>query len=356
MQKYFTLKPLMKINPPWQFAVLIGERSNGKSYAVKNHVLREYKKNGTRFIYLRRYQIETKPSYVEGYFRDAPVGQIFSDEWEFITCYRGGIYLSRYNEETGKTDRGDLVGYTAWLSGETHFKSINYNDVTSIIMEEITTADGYLYNEVQKLESFVSTVARRRAIRVFLVGNTISRLCPYFSEFGIDVKSIKQGTISIYDHETDQKDDKGNPVVVRVALCFCENSGNNSKMFFGTSSKMITSGAWQTKSYPHLPFRYRECRPIYAMLYEYKEFVFKFEVLKTPAGLCVFIHPHTTSKEGFRMITDRPSIDMKHSREFSTLVKGDALVKTLYDYGKVYYSDNLTGEDFHSIIADKGGL
>ena len=356
MQKYVSIKPLLKIRPAWQFALLLGERSNGKSYAVKTHALQEYKKNRTRFIYLRRYQIETKPSYVEGYFRDAPVSQIFGDEWDFLTCYRGGIYLTRTNEETGKVERGDLVGYTAHLSGETHFKSVNYNDVNNIIMEEVTTPDGYLYNEVQTLMSFVSTVARRRAIRVWLVGNTISRLCPYFTEFGLNVKNMKQGSIEIFEHETDQTDEKGDPVKVRIAVYFCENSGNNSKMFFGVSSKMITSGVWQTRSYPHLPYRYRKCQKIYSLLYEYKEFVFNFEVLKTPGGLCVYIHPHTTKKDGYRIITDRPSISAKSTRDFATISKGDALVKSLYDLGKVYYSDNLTGEDFHSIISDKGGL
>lgn len=353
MQKYVSLKPVLKLKPQPQFIMLLGERSNGKSYCTKEHVLKEYKKNGTRFIYLRRYQIETKPSYVEGYFRDAPIRQIF-DEWEFVTCYRGGVYLARMNDD-GKTERGDLIGYTAWLSGESHFKSQNFNDVSDVIFEEFITSDGYIYDEVRKLESFISTVARRRSIRVFLIGNTISRLCPYFSEWGLTfIPKMEQGTVRVCEHHTDQVDESGNPVVVRIAVYFCENSGNNSKMFFGATSKMITTGAWQTKAYQHLPYRYRECSSLYSMLYEYREFCFKIEALKTPSGLCLFIHPHTAKRDGFRIVTDRPTIDPKSSRDFTTVSRGDVLIRRLYDSGKVYFSDNLTGEDFHSILADKG--
>lgn len=354
-QKYVSIKNMLK--KPWEFGILLGERSNGKSYAVKEHVLKNFRDTGGRFIYLRRYQIETKPAYIDGYFRDAPVSQIF-DDWESVTAYRGGIYLTKYDEETGKDIRGDLIGYSGYLSNETHYKSQNYNDVTDIIFEEFVTADGYLFREVEKLLSFVSTVARRRRIRVWMVGNTISRLCPYFSEFGLhNIPKQEQGTIEFYEHETDQVDDDGSPVKVRIAVYFCENSGKNSKMFFGTSSDMITKGTWQTRAYPHLPYRYRECNSLYAIQYKYKEFLFKFELLRTPQREhIIFIHPHNNLDETLRTITDGVDARPYFTKEFRVINKGDKVLSQLWKDGKVYYSDNMTGSDIESIIADKGGL
>lgn len=354
-QKYVSIKPLLKL--PWEYAILLGERSNGKSFSVKEHVLKNFRDTGGRFIYLRRYQIETKPAYVEGYFRDAPVSQIF-DNYETITAYRGGIYLSHYNEETGKDERGDLIGYSGYLSNESHYKSQNYNDVTDIVFEEFVTNEGYLYREVEKLLSFVSTCARRRRIRVWMIGNTISRLCPYFSEFGLkNIPKQKQGTIETYEHETDQIDENGDPITVRIAVYFCENSGRNSKMFFGTASDMITKGTWQTRAYPHLPFRYRECKSLYQMQYKYKEFIFKFELLRTPQkDFVIFVHPHNQIEDDLRTVTDGIDSRPYFTKDFRVVNKGDKAIKQLWQDGKVYYSDNLTGADLESIIADKGGL
>ncbi len=353
-QKYVSIKRLLNLN--WEYAMLLGERSNGKSYACKEYVLKRYKETGERFIYLRRFQLETKPSYVEGYFKDAPVRQIF-DDYDSIVAYRGGIYLARYDEKTGKTVRGDLVGYTAHLANEVHFKSQNYNDVTTVLFEEFITSEGYLYRECEKLSSFVSTVARRRRIKVFLIGNTISRLCPYFSEWGLhNIPRQKQGTIETYEHHTDQVDEDGNPVTVRIAVYFCENSASNSKMFFGVSNEMVTKGTWQTRAYPHLPYRYRECNSLYYMLYHYKEFIFKIEVLRTPdRSHVLFVHPHN-KLEDVRTVSDtvdpRPYVTV----DFRPVNKGDKVIQLLWKDGKVFYSDNLTGSDLESIIADKGGL
>lgn len=353
-QKYVSVKPLLKYD--FQYALMIGERSNGKSYSVKEHVLKNYKKTGGKFVYLRRYQIEVKPSYIDGYFRDAPVSQIF-DDYETITSYRGGIYLTHYDEELGRDVRGDLIGYSGFLSNESHYKSQNYNDVTDIIFEEFITADGYLYDEVNKLLSYVSTVARRRKIRVWLIGNTISRLCPYYSEFGLSfVRDMKQGEIRLCEHETDQIDENGEPVKVKIAVYFCENASRNSKMFFGTISDMITKGTWQTRNYPHLPYRYRECESVYQMQYKYKEFLFKFEILKTPRrDYVIFIHPHKEI-EDLRTITDVIDTRAYFTRDFRIITQGDKLFDLLWNDGKVFYSDNLTGSDLESIIADKGVL
>lgn len=85
----------------------------------------------------------------------------------------------------------------------------------------------------------ISTIARRDYVRVFLIGNTISRLCPYFEEWQLThIKSQKQGTIELYRQFTNQYDEKtGEPIVVTIAVEYCENTGNQSKMFLVKSQK-----------------------------------------------------------------------------------------------------------------------
>lgn len=351
--KYVSIKKL--IDADYQYNILLGQRSNGKSYAVKQHVLTNFWKTGKRFVYLRRYQLEVKASDAEAYFRDAPVEAITGGEYSMVTIYRGGVFLSKM-DEAGKVIRGKQCGYVAYLSNETHFKSQNFNDVSDVIYEEFITDQGYLYREPEKLESIISTIARKRKIKVWLIGNTISRLCPYFSEWGlIRIPKQEQGTIDVYEHLTDQVDeDTGDPVTIRIAVYFCEQTANTSKMFFGSSAGMITKGTWQTRSYPHLPYHYKDCQKLYELIYKHLEFTFKVEALKSKdkGEYMAFVHPHNDPDYEGRIISDQASPSPLVTRKLDPVRKGDLLLRMCFSSGKVFYSDNLTGADWEACLAD----
>ena len=67
-QKYYRLTNILKTNA--QYLILLGERSNGKAYAVKEFVLEDYFKNGHEFAYIRRWREEIKSASIEQYFED----------------------------------------------------------------------------------------------------------------------------------------------------------------------------------------------------------------------------------------------------------------------------------------------
>lgn len=91
---------------------------------------------------------------------------------------------------------------------------------------------------MDNLTDLVSTIARRDSVRVFMIGNTINRLCPYFTEWELShVKEQAQGTIDIYTHSTNQIDEEGQPIEIVIAVEYCANSGKNSQMFFGKNRK-----------------------------------------------------------------------------------------------------------------------
>lgn len=357
-QKYVSIKKL--IDAEYQYNILLGQRSNGKSYAVKQHVLTNFWQTGKRFVYLRRYQMEVRASDVEAYFRDAPVEAITGGKYSLVTAYRGGLYLSTL-DENGKIQRGKQCGYILYLSNETHFKSQNFNDVSDLIYEEFTSADGYLPREPERLESAISTVARKRQIKCWLVGNTVSRLNPFFNEWGLSrIPTQKQGTIDVYEHLTDQVDEEtGEPVTIKIAVYFCEETANTSKMFFGTSAGMITKGTWQTRSYPHLPYKYNQCYKLYELLMKHQNFTFKIELLQNKEiknELMAFIHPHNQDDYKGRILTEKPDPSPLVSKKLDDINKGDQLIRYCFSRNKVYFSDNLTGADWEACVADRGGL
>lgn len=353
---YYSINNILSINA--QYNILLGERSNGKSYAVKKHCVEEAYNNDKTFILLRRYGVEVKPSVVGTYFDDCPIQEISKGKCTQINIMRGEIWACNYDDAKNKVIKEKFLGWVRDLSSESHNKSAVFKNCYNIIFEEFVSSDLYLNNEPLLLQSFISTVFRRREGRVWLIGNTISRVNPYYTAWQLtNLKNQKQGTIETYRMITDEIDEEtGEKINVLIAVEFCEHSNHTaSKMFFGQASKMTTSGAWETQTYPHLPID-KDLDDYYVnhrIIFHYSEGNFKFEMLflteKDGDGFCWYIRPKTTSiKEGTRVITDLFSSNPLYTNSFRGLnSKEDRLLKVLKE-GKICFSDNLTGSDFYS--------
>lgn len=346
-QKFYSIKNILKLD--CEYNLLLGERSNGKSYAAKHHCIQDYLDNGNRFIYLRRLTVEIKNMMVEAYFNDVDVPKITKGKYELISVYRSGIYFAKLDEE-GRIERGEQIGIVMALSTGAHYKSMSLLQYKNIIFEEFISSGAYLPDEPNLLQQLVSTVVRRTRGRVFLIGNTISRLCPYFNEWSlVNIPSQKQGTIDIYRVITDQKDDNDNNITIKIAVEICANSGNNSKMFFGSVSKAITAGAWESYEQPHIPYPYDDCEKIYSITIIKYNMMYCAEILKYNYEFFVFVHP-TNKIRTHRIIQSKYDTNMFVTSKLVELTKGDRLMKKLFILNKICFSDNLTGTEFTTNI------
>lgn len=373
-QQYYRLNNLLPNRATYN--LLLGERSNGKSFAVKEAVLWqaynecdycEYITTGNKvhtnrymFGYLRRWRDEIKSRDVEKYFDDFSGDKILditNGEYNSIMCYRQDIYFSKI-DENGVAKRGKMIGSTFAINSATHYKSLSFPNIGIVVFEEFITDSGYLPNEVRSLDSIISTIARRDFIYVFLIGNTINRMCPYFDEWQLThVKRQEIGTIDIYNQTTEQVDENGNNVVVKIAVEYCANSGNNSKMFFGNRTKSITSGVWETNTYQHIEKPFTDYKCIYKILYKYGTFSFVLNLLKTENNEpFIFVYPATKDTKGKikRVITTDYTTDRLTTKYLTEITKYDSLMLNLINNDKVVFSDNLTGTEFYQIKKERG--
>ena len=352
-QNYYRLSKILKVDADYN--ILLGERSNGKSYAVKEFCIAEAWKHDRLFILVRRWDLEIKQTLVEDYFKDAPISVITDDECDGVSVYSGKIYLTKWNEETEKADKLKLIGYTRSISMEQHYTSGVYDQVQNIIFEEFISRDSYLANEPLRLMNFISTVARRRKIKVWMIGNTISRICPYFMEWQlVNIPKQKQGTIETYAFKTEETDENDEFITVTIAVEFCENSGRNSKMFFGASSEMIVSGAWQSKSVPHLEGRLMiDYSEVYDMYILVKGFKFRARYLQhnESGSMIWFVCPHTKPiPNDVRIVSDTLSLNILSTIGLQPLSIAESAAFDDMKRGRIVYSDNLTGADFQTCI------
>lgn len=343
-KKYYDISAMLETKA--QYMMLLGQRANGKSYQAKYTVIEHAYKNLRKFVYLRRWREDIKAKSVEAYFGDVPVSKITKGEWTSIKAWNGEIYFSRFDIETGKDIKSEPIGRFCALNESERYKSWTFEEYDYIIYEEFITDKIYLSEEPRILQQFVSTVARNRAITVILVGNTLSRVCPYFSEWCLDgVLKQKQGTIEIYHHHV--KD-----AVIDIAVEYCANTNNDNKMFFGQSAKQIVTGEWDTVDVPKLPRKQYEYEKVYEVLLEYQKFSFVLELLIEPkeGGRLVHIYPSTGNRNIMRKITNEFSDKPYITTRLDVNKKAERYMIDCLRSDKVCYSDNLTGSDFRNVV------
>lgn len=339
---YYDISNLLKTKA--QYMILLGQRANGKSYQAKLTVLEAAYNNDRWFVYLRRYKADIKAKAVEAYFEDMDINKITHGEYEGIIAWNGSIYFSITNDK-GEIVKGKEIGRYCALNEAERYKSWAFVDYDYIIYEEFITDGAYLTNEPTLLQQFVSTVARHRSLTVLLIGNTLSRVCPYFAEWCLEgVLKQKLGTIEVYHHHFDDE-------IIDIAVEYCANANYQNKMFFGQTAKQIVSGEWDTKEVPKLPRRQQEYELLYEVLIEYQKFKFVIALLVEPieGGVICFVYPHTKNRKIERKITEVFSDNPMITARLDMARKPEALINECFRTGKVCYSDNLTGSDFKHV-------
>ena len=228
--------------------MVIGQRSNGKTYAVCKEVLEIYKQKQKRFCYIRRFDEDIKSYRAEQLFTPLqPVIENLFGKGYTVVYYRHKYYLVN-----DKGEKLDIIGYALSLSSSSHTKSVAYVDVKTIFFDEFIQMQGErtLRDERDKYENTLSTIIREKQdVVIYLLANTVSKFSPYFVYYGFDINKIKQGEIAIKEIPTD--DDKG---VLKVALEYCEyNEEIGKKVSKYTTSKMIKTGQWEIAPTDDIP-------------------------------------------------------------------------------------------------------
>ena len=331
-----------------EYNILLGQRSNGKSYQCKKLVLDEAWKKGLNFVYLRRMSKDVKPSMVEQYFGDIVangyITELTDGEWDGIACRNSYICFSKLDEDN-KLVRSKPIGQYWDLRTAEHAKSMSFVNMGTILYEEFLTDGIYLDNEPARLMQFVSTVARLNKIRVLLVGNTLTRICPYFDAWALDgVMKQKIGTIETYEFKTDDG-------CVKLAVERCATSNFKNHMFFGKAAEQIVKGEWDTHAVPVIPAPPNSYERVYPVLLEFNKFKFVMELLidGITGGRFVYVYPYHGKRKIDRIITQEFSDKPFTTNQFLPRIPAESLMIECFRLDKVCYSDNLTGTDFENV-------
>lgn len=329
------------------YSIVYGERSNGKSYSAKDFALKHFIETGMKFIYLRRFDADISRSLTAQWLSDSSVRELFGDT-KYLKAHAGNIYVSDITDDKEIKEPDVAVGYIRSLNNAQRYSSGAYLDADVIIFEEFVSLKGnYLPYEFELFMHFVSTVARRRNITVILIGNSLSRLCPYFREFQLThVLEQKEGSIDEYTIEAED----GTQTLIAVE--FAEHSTvKTSSMFFGTNAEMTNQGKWHTRPMPHLPTPLEEWSVGYNFFIKYYQFQYSVKYLTNPKGDYV-LYVEEYDKQLLpedRVISIESSINSLWTKGFIPLANDERNLFNLMLRGKLFYESNLTGTEFNEV-------
>ena len=333
------------------FNLIYGERSNGKSYQVKHKKgIIKYLETGKRFILMRRWKEEITTEKIESYFNDVDIAKLTDGKYNCVISYRKVLYLARYEVDTGKTIKGDKIGYVVALSTEQNYAGGSFLDVEDIIFEEFMARGSYIHNEASKLMNFYCTVDRKRGTtRVWLVGNTISRVCPYIEDWDLHqiISTQKQGTIKVVERDSGESDS------VKIAIEYCESTGTSSHTI-GNHAAMLNDGSWQTDPQPHLPKSYNEYEVRYRIMFSFKNFKFVGEYLTDGKDNVWYIYPYDGEiNDNTLVITDEVKPSRLYQRDiYNVTIDNPVLHMILNTFreSNIFYATDLCGTDFKQAI------
>ena len=353
--KYYSLNKINKKNATYN--VIFGERSNGKTYATLKQVLENYFSDGSQFAYIRRWSVDVQPKRMNNLFNaiieDGYLEKLSGGKFTAIFYRTGRFYLCTYNDK-GKPiyNEEDIIGYAFSLSENEHNKANSYPQVTNIIFDEFLTNKIYLPDEFILFMNTVSTIVRQRTnVKIYMLGNTVNKYCPYFKEMGLtNILSMKQGSIDLYTYG-----DSKLKVAVEYADSKKKFKKNNFYFAFNNPKlKMITGGAWELNIYPHAPVKWLPKNIIFTYFIDFNDNIYQCEIINKDTNVFTFIHEKTTPIKN-------PDKDIIYTLDYNPKINYNVnILKPLTDYqnkitwfythDRVYYQDNNVGDAINNYL------
>lgn len=348
-QKFYSLKNILSKNA--QYNIIIGERSNGKTYAVLKYAIEKYAKNREQTAIVRRWSDDFIGKRGTVMFNalvsNGEITKITSGEWTDVYYYGSRWFLCRY-DESGKRETDETpfcFGFS--ISAMEHDKSTSYPNITTICFDEFLTRSAYLQDEFVLFMNVISTIVRHRTnVKIFMLGNTVNKYCPYFAEMGLShIKEMKQGDIDVYRYGDSE---------LLVAVEYCNTSNKSEKasdLYFAFDNpklSMITCGSWEIDIYPHCPVKYKPCEILFTYFILFNGDMLQCEIVQHDNIIFTFIHRKTSDLKN----TDddliytpdfnpRPNYKRKITKPTTPIEKKIAM---FFINDKIFYQDNEIGE------------
>lgn len=352
---YYTTARIDRKNATYN--VIFGERSNGKTYALLRKCLVNYVKTGAQMAYVRRWKEDITGRRAQrlyaGLNENGEVEKITKGQFTGVHYWAGKWYLCTY-DDTGKAiySDNDVIAFSFALSDGEHDKSTSFPRIETIVFDEFLTNRLYLNDEFILFMNTVSTIVRHREnVKIYMLGNTVNKFCPYFQEMGLNhIPKMEQGTIDVYRYGTSE-------LTVAVEYCSNQNENKKSNKYFAFNNpklEMITSGAWELSIYPHLPYKYKPKHIMLTFFIVFNDVTYQCEVIDLDNIYFIYIHNKTTpiknpNEQLIYSLDFNPELNYNRSI-YKPINKVQQRISWFFNNDRVYYQNNEVGDAINNYL------
>ena len=362
---YYNIEPID--NTGAIYRMIIGQRSNGKTYKVCRHIVEDYINEGKRGAYIRRYEESITPKNLQSLFNPhlQLIWELSEHKWNSIFYRAKEFHLCAIDSE-GKIIAKDDTAFciTAAINTSENTKGEDRGEVHTIVFDEFMTRSGYLNNEFVRFMNLLSTLIRdRESAVVYMLANTVNKYCPYFAEMGLkNIDKLAQGEIAVYTYGSSD-------LTVAVELCdevqATKHTASKYFAFDNPQLQMITRGAWEFQIYPRAPYKILPEDIVLKFYIQFAEQLLACEVVhSTLKQYCndvfIFVHPQTKDisidDNTIMYVSDFSSCRMHVRFLKDQPTDGHKLIYSLIQRKAVCFSDNDTGEVFRNWLQEMQGV
>lgn len=349
---FYSIKPILE--KKCLYNLIIGERSNGKTYSVLELMLTNWWKKGEQGAYIRRWKEDYRGKRGTQLFaghctlENPFISTLTDGEWDCVKYYSGKWYLAKQDTELDRMIMQDEPFCFAFaLSDMEHDKGTSYPNVTTICFDEFLTRTYYLPDEFVTFMNVLSTIIRHRNnVIIFMLANTVNKYAPYFKEMGLKhISEMEQGKIDIYTYGS-------SPLKVAVEYCKVQNKeGKKSDAYFAfdnPSLAMITGGAWEIDIYPHNPRKFTPRDILFTFFISFNDCLLQGEVVQLEDCSYLYFHQKSTPIQNEDSDIIFSELYDPRPNHFRNIRKGTSKLEqrlsTFFRNDKVFYQDNEIGE------------
>lgn len=364
LQEHYDIEPIDSTEAVYR--MIIGQRSNGKTYAVCRNIVDDYIDFKKRGAYIRRYEESIVPKNIQNLFDPhlKYIEEKTRGEYNGIWYRTKQFFLARY--EDGQLVYKDDTPFciTAAINTAEATKGEDRGEIHTIVFDEFMTREGYLNNEFVRFMNLLSTLIRDRDnATIYMLANTVNKYCPYFAEMGLkNVDKLPKGEIGLYTYGDSR-------LTVAVEICdevkATKKAASKYFAFDNPQLQMITKGEWEFQIYPRPPYKIFDDDIQLRFYIQFAEQLLCCEIIHPVIkahcnDLFIFIHPQTkdVNIDDFTvMYVDNFSSCRMHVRFLRDQpTEAHKLITSLIQRKSVCFSDNDTGEIFRNWLMETQGV
>lgn len=357
--EYYSLLPILKKGKDCKYYMIFGQRSNGKTYAVLEYILKQHIESGYRHqgAILRRQREDFVGKRGKTMWDNLlpRISELTNFRYNSIKYVGRQWFLCKYDED-GNIEycAQDPFCYGFAISEGEHDKSSSYPFIKTILFDEFISRASYLPDEFVQFMNSLSTIIRTKEdVKIFMCGNTVNKYCPYFKEMGIKhYKDMQKGDIDIYTYAN--KD-------LRVAVEWSDAAPatRNSSAYFAFDNPklaMITSGDWELDIYPHAPCKFRNENIKFRFFIDWEDNLLEGDLVRIPDKKMEFLFFHEKTspiKYPDKDIIFSASYSAKRNHFRNIMKNYNPMVNRLgkmFSAERVFYQNNEVGDVIRNYI------